>query len=70
MKKIIAAWFEQILEFDNKMEYLAFTIDLKKKGVNYQVMKEKTDESGAMRIRLRKQYNKNEFPDSSKNYGV
>lgn len=30
MKKIVAAWIEQILEFPTKLEYLAYIESLKK----------------------------------------
>jgi hypothetical protein len=70
MKKIIAACFEQIIEFDSKTEYLGYTMDLKKRGIAYQVINIRQDESGRVRIRLRKQYNKNEFPDGKEDYGV
>lgn len=32
MKKIVAAWIEQILEFPTKLEYLAYIESLKKKA--------------------------------------
>ena len=70
MKKIIAAWIEQILEFDSNMEYLTFIVDLKKKDSTFQVINETQDKSGKVRIRIIKQYNKNEFPNSNENYGV
>lgn len=67
MKKIIAAWIEQILEFPSKLEYLAYMEELKKgrpqkfKEVSYEQL-----ESGAVRIRIMKQYNNNAFPDEER----
>ena len=64
MKKIIAAWIEQILEFPSKLEYMAYMESLKKgrpqkfKEVHYEQL-----ESGVVRIQIRKQYNNNAFPD-------
>lgn len=63
MKKIVAAWIEQILEFPSKLEYLAYVEMLKRKPQRFQVTSEEQLESGVMRIRIRKQYNNNAFPD-------
>lgn len=64
MKKIVAAWIEQILEFPSKLEYLAYIESLKKgrpqmfEEVSYEQL-----ESGIVRLRIRKQYNNNRFPE-------
>lgn len=64
MKKIIAAWIEQVLEFDSKLEYLAYLEGLKNgKRQKFKVMSSVQLESGAVRIVIRKQYNNNAFPD-------
>lgn len=64
MKKIVSAWIEQIVEFDGKLEYLAYLESLKRgKTQKFKVMEENQDESGKVRIRIRKQYNNNVFPD-------
>lgn len=63
MKKIVAAWIEQILEFDGKLEYLAYIEDLKQKRQRFEETSYEQMESGVVRIRIRKQYNKNAFPD-------
>lgn len=65
-KKIIAAWIEQILEFPSKSEYQTYMEDLKRKKQQFYVVKEEQLKSGAMLIRIRKQYNKNAFPDDLK----
>ena len=65
-KKIIAAWIEQILEFPSKSEYQVYMDDLKRKEQQFYVVKEEQLKSGAMLIRIRKQYNKNAFPDDLK----
>ena len=63
MKNIVAAWIEQILEFPSKLEYLAYMEILKQKRQRFHVTSEEQLESGVMRIRIRKQYNNNAFPD-------
>lgn len=63
MKKIVAAWIEQILEFPSKLEYLAYMEILKQKHQRFHVTSEEQLESGVMRIRIRKQYNNKAFPD-------
>lgn len=63
MKKIVAAWIEQILEFPSKLEYLAYMEILKQKKQRFLVTKEKQLSSGVVQIRIRKQYNNNSFPD-------
>lgn len=65
-KKIIAAWIEQILEFPSKSEYQTYMEDLKRKERQFYVVKEEQLKSGSMLIRIRKQYNKNAFPDDLK----
>lgn len=64
MKKIVAAWIEQILEFPNRLEYLAYMESLK--NGRRQKFKETTYEqleTGVVRITIRKQYNNNVFLD-------
>lgn len=63
MKKIVAAWIEQILEFDGKLEYMAYIEGLKQKGQRFKEISVEQLESGVMKIRIRKQYNNNAFPD-------
>lgn len=66
MKKIVAAWIEQILEFPNRLEYLAYIESLK--NSRSQKFKETTYEqleTGVVRITIRKQYNNNAFPDNA-----
>ena len=65
MKKIIAAWIEQILEFDSKSEYANYINDLGRKNQLFKEVRHKQLESGVVRIRIRKQYNNNNFPDST-----
>lgn len=64
MKKIIAAWIEQILEFPSESEYQIYVEDLKQKKQRFQVVKEETLKSGIMLIRIRKQYNNNALPNN------
>lgn len=67
MKKIVAAWIEQILEFPNRLEYLAYIESLKNgRPQKFKETAYKQLETGIVRITIRKQYNNNEFPDSVK----
>ncbi len=63
MKKIVAAWIEQILEFDSKLEYMAYVEGLERKGRRFKVLMQEQLESGVVRINIMKQYNNNAFPD-------
>ena len=63
MKKIVAAWIDQILEFDGKLEYMAYIEGLKQKGQRFKEISFDQLESGIVKIRIRKQYNNNAFPD-------
>jgi len=63
LKKIVAAWIEQILEFDGKLEYMAYIEGLKQKGQRFKEISFDQLESGIVKIRIRKQYNNNAFPD-------
>ena len=63
MKKIIAAWIEQIIEFDGKAEYTAYIEGLKRKKQQFQEISFGQLESGAVRVRVRKQYGSSKFPD-------
>lgn len=66
MKVIKAAWIEQILEFDSKLEYMAYIEGLKQKGTKHSVVEHNQDVSGKVTLRIRKQYNNNAFPDEQK----
>ena len=56
MKKIVAAWIEQILEFPTKLEYLAYIESLKKgKPQKFKETSFEQLESGVVRITIRKQ---------------
>ena len=66
MKKIVAAWIEQILEFDGKLEYMAYVEGLKQKKQRFKETSFEQLESGVVRITIRKQYNNNAFPDDEK----
>lgn len=63
MKKIVAAWIEQILEFDSKLEYMTYIESLTQKGQRFKVLEHEQLESGIIKINIRKQYNNNVFPD-------
>lgn len=66
MKKIVAAWIEQILEFDSEQEYMSYLSELEQKGQKFKEVQHEKLESGVVRIDIRKQYNKNNFPESEK----
>lgn len=65
MKKIVAAWIEQILEFDSKLEYMVYVEGLERKGQRFKVLTQEQLESGIVRISIMKQYNNNAFPDKT-----
>lgn len=61
VKKIVAAWIEQILEFPTKLEYLAYMESLKKgRPQKFKETSFEQLESGVVRITIRKQYNHNQ----------
>ena len=63
MKKIIlCAWIEQILIFPTLGDYQEYIADLNQRSTRYEIVSEynATDE---IRVRIRKQYNNNAFPD-------
>lgn len=57
MKHIKAAWIEQILEFDNDEEIVDYLQKLEARKQRYSII----ERSGKM-LRIRKQYNNNDFP--------
>lgn len=63
MKKISSAWIEQILQFDSKLEYMAYISDLEQKKQKFIVVEQNQDSSGKVTLHIKKQYNNNEFPD-------
>lgn len=65
MKKIIAAWIEQILEFDSEEEYEEYAEKISQTGKKWKCFIEYL-ENGKLRVRVQKQYNNNTFPDEIK----
>lgn len=64
MKKIKYAWIEQILEFDSVEEASDYTAKLKSgRPQKFKIMDESIVETGKVVIRIRKQYNSNDFPE-------
>ena len=64
MKVIKAAWIEQILEFDSKLEYLAYIEKLKHgRPQQFKEVSIEQDTSGKVTLRITKQYNNNTFPE-------
>jgi hypothetical protein len=70
MKTIVAAWIEQILEFPSKQEYMTFITDLEEKNYKFMEISHEQDESGVVKLRIRKQYNNNAFPNKEQKGGV
>lgn len=70
MKKILAAWIEQILEFPSKLEYLAYMGELGQKKQKFRVVSYEQDVSGKVTLQIRKQYNNNNFPEEEKGENV
>jgi hypothetical protein len=62
MKKIVCAWIEQILVFPTMGDYQEYIADLNQKPGMYRVIEEYSSTDG-IRVRIRKQYNNNAFPD-------
>ncbi len=60
MKKILLAWIEQVLQFDSQTEYEAYKKDL---NMKFSIQWERTDAAGNVIVDIRKQYNKNLFPE-------
>lgn len=63
MKKVLSAWIEQYLQFDSKLEYMAYISDLEQKKQKFKEIEHNQDVSGKVTLRIRKQYNNNNFPD-------
>lgn len=55
------ACVEQTVEFDSKLEYLSYIGDLKRTGKKFQEVSYNQDETGKVKLRIRKQYNNNEL---------
>lgn len=64
MKKILSAWIEQILQFDSKLEYMAYISDLEQKKQKFSVVEQGQDSSGKVTLHIKKQYNNNIFPSN------
>lgn len=63
MKTIVATWIEQILEFPSKLEYMTYIEELRQKKQKFKVIEQNRDVTGKVTLRIRKQYNNNNFPD-------
>mgnify|MGYP003295984110 CR=1 FL=1 len=63
MKKVLSAWIEQYLQFDSKLEYMAYISSLEQKKQKFKEIEHKQDISGKVILHIRKQYNNNTFPD-------
>jgi hypothetical protein len=63
MKKVVSAWIEQYLQFDSKLEYMAYISELEQKKQKFREIEHNQDISGKVTLHIRKQYNNNTFPD-------
>lgn len=61
MKKVIAAHVDQILEFDSEKEITKFLEGLEFKKQLYQIVWKNILGNGKVQIRIKRQYNKNDF---------
>ncbi len=67
MKKILVAWIEQVVQFDNEAEYADYLKKLQSgRPQKFNVKDMKTDSEGKVYVTIRKQYNNNTFPDDVK----
>lgn len=64
MKKVLSAWIEQYLQFDSKLEYMAYISELEQKKQRFREIEHNQDISGKVTLHIRKQYNNNVFPDN------
>ena len=64
MKKVLSAWIEQYLQFDSKLEYMAYISSLEQKKQKFKEIEHKQDVSGKVTLHIRKQYKNNVFPDA------
>lgn len=64
MKKVLTAFTEQVLQFDNETEYEEYLHKLKTgRPQLFKVIDVKTDATGKVFLTIRKQYNNNAFPE-------
>lgn len=64
MKKVLVAFTEQVLQFDNMEEYQAYINGLKTgRPQKFKEVDLKQDATGKVFLTIRKQYNNNVFPD-------
>lgn len=63
MKKILLAWIEQVLQFDDEHEYEYYVRRLEEKPYPFKIMSTRTDADGKVYVSVRKGYNNNQFPD-------
>lgn len=64
MKKVLIAFIEQVLQFDNRKEYEDYLQKLKNgRPQKFKEMDVKEDAVGKVFLTIRKQYNNNIFPE-------
>lgn len=67
MKKILLAWIEQVLQFDDSAEYNDYMKKLQSgRPQKFKVIDKKQDADGKVFLIIRKQYNNNQFPEDVK----
>ena len=63
MKKILLAWIEQVLLFDNEQEKNCYIAEQTRKPYPFKVLSDRTDADGKVILNVRKGYNNNQFPE-------
>lgn len=61
MKKVISACVDQILQFDSEQEVDRYIEQLSGKKQLFQIVWKNTLDNGIVQIRVKKQYNNNDF---------
>lgn len=69
-KQILSAFIQQSLQFDCRTEYEAYILGLKNGKTKYSVSDFKMNDDGKVLVTVRKQYNKNVFPDTEQEGSV
>lgn len=64
-RKILTAFIEQVVEFDNESDYQQYLNSLKAGKSLYHIKDIKRDIGGKVCVTIRKQYNNNAFPDKN-----
>lgn len=61
--KILLAWIEQVLQFDDTEALGEYVRKMTEKPYPFKIMSTRTDADGKVYVTVRKGYNNNQFPD-------